>query len=232
MDELRSLFAVRIVRGALLRADGSAVGLVCGGAPAWELVSRGARSNAGEDYHRLLLALDGPLDIYLFDQPHDVVGEMALLLERQARALDEGRDEHAAVLGDICGYLADLAHHSGGRAKQIVWAVTSGDGAQAGEGALDLAGMLRGRSPARAGETHAAGGRSSLAQAVERARRLADALEALGGTPGPRLMEPEEVASLLYRHADPVRAQRYPLAGSLLERVRRVVTTAGERSGA
>jgi hypothetical protein len=37
-------------------------------------------------------------------------------------------------------------------------------------------------------------------------------------------MEAEEIAQLLYQLADPVRAQRYPLAGTLLDRVRRVVT--------
>jgi hypothetical protein len=59
------------------------------------------------------------------------------------------------------------------------------------------------------------------------ARRLADALSQVGGTPAARLMEAEEIARLLYSLADPVRAQRYPLAGTLLDRVRRVVTPIG-----
>jgi hypothetical protein len=37
-------------------------------------------------------------------------------------------------------------------------------------------------------------------------------------------MEAEEIAHLIYGLADPVRAQRYPLAGTLLDRVRRIVT--------
>ncbi|HWQ12220.1 MAG TPA: hypothetical protein VNL77_05440, partial [Roseiflexaceae bacterium] len=73
-------------------------------------------------------------------------------------------------------------------------------------------------------------GRAALAQAGERARRLADSLAQLGGTPPPRLMEAEEIARLLYALADPVRASRYPLAGTLLDRVRRVVTIAEGRA--
>jgi hypothetical protein len=64
---------------------------------------------------------------------------------------------------------------------------------------------------------------------VERARRLADALGQLDGTPQPRLMEAEEIARLLYTLADPIRAGRYPLAGPLLDRVRRVVTVGDGR---
>jgi hypothetical protein len=67
---------------------------------------------------------------------------------------------------------------------------------------------------------------TALAQAVEKARRLADALHQLGGHPAPRVMEAEEIARLVYQLADPIRAQRYPLAGTLLERVRRVVALA------
>ena len=44
MNELRSLFAVQIVRGGLLRSDGVGVGLVGGGAPQSELMSRHERS--------------------------------------------------------------------------------------------------------------------------------------------------------------------------------------------
>jgi hypothetical protein len=56
------------------------------------------------------------------------------------------------------------------------------------------------------------------------ARRLADSLSQLGGTPPPRLLEAEEIARLVYGLSDPVRAQRYSLAGPLLDRVRRVLT--------
>ena len=42
-----------------------------------------------------------------------------------------------------------------------------------------------------------------------------------GGVPP---LEAEEIARLIYGLADPVRAQRYPLTGTLLDRVRRVVT--------
>jgi hypothetical protein len=38
-------------------------------------------------------------------------------------------------------------------------------------------------------------------------------------------MTAEEIAQLVYRLADPVRAYRYPLQGTLLERVQRVVVS-------
>jgi len=38
MNDLRATFPIQIVRGALLRSDGIAVGLVSGGAPAWDLL--------------------------------------------------------------------------------------------------------------------------------------------------------------------------------------------------
>lgn len=218
MSELRTLFSVQIVRGGLLRADGVGVGLVGGGAPPWELMSREARAQVGADYHRLLLALDAPLDVYLVDYPHDVSAELAQLAARRDRAADEGCALQAAVLGEIRGYLADLARHSDSRAKQVVWAVTSGPAPMRAAGGL--AGLLRGEArPANA----APAGHAALRQAVERARRMADALAGLGGVPQPRLLEPEEIAGILYRQADPLRAQRYPLAGPLLERVARVV---------
>jgi hypothetical protein len=225
MSDLRAIFPTQIVRGALLRPDGIAVGLVSGGAPSWDLLSRAARGQAGDDYHRLLLALDTPLDVYLVDQPPDVAGEIALLLERQEAA------EHpllAAVLSEIADYLTELSRHSGSRAKQVIWAVTAGGDANTrGVGGLDL-GRLIGRTagvrttgPRRSGSRIAT---TALIQASERAGRLADSLGQLGSAPAPRLLEAEEIARLIYGLADPVRAQRYPLAGTLLDRVRRVVT--------
>ncbi|MFO7167061.1 MAG: hypothetical protein DIU80_003435 [Chloroflexota bacterium] len=222
MNELRALFAIQVVRGGLLRSDGVGVGLVVGGAPQWELAPRQARAHAAADYHRLLLALDAPLDIYVFDQPHDVADEVAELLVRQERALAEGRRLHAAVLGEICDYLHALEQHTSSRSKQVVWAVTS-EGAAAGlAGPPSLTSLLRGdlRRKGAGAETP---GRPALTAAIERARRLVEALSILGGTPSPRLMEREEIVMLLYRQADPVRSERYPLAGALLDRVRRIV---------
>lgn len=216
MNELQTIFPTQIIRGALLRPDGVAVGLVLGGAPAWDLRSLAARGEAGADYHRLLLALDAPIDIYVVDQPPDLAREIATLHERQARS------EHpllADVLSEMADYLTELASQSS-RAKQVVWAVTVAPGANVrGVDRLDIKGLLK-----RDRQVATPRGAATLAQAVERARRLADALGQLGGTPAPRLLEAEEIAQLLYSLADPVRAQRYPLAGPLLERVRRVVT--------
>jgi hypothetical protein len=224
MNDFRAVFPTQIVRGALLRPDGIAVGLVSGGAPSWDLLSQAARGQAGEDYHRLLLALDLPIDIYLIDQPPDVAGAIGGLLQRQEQA------QHpllAAVLSEMADYLAELAQQSSSRAKQVIWAVTAGgEVVGRGMGGMDLSTLLgrgvigkpngRGRGGSRTAPT-------ALSQVIEKARRLSDALSQLGGTPAPRLMEAEEIARLIYGLADPVRAQRYPLAGTLLDRVRRIV---------
>jgi hypothetical protein len=222
MDELRKMFPAQIVRGALLRPDGVAVGLVSGGTPAWDLLSRAARGQAGSEYHRLLLSLDAPIDLYVVDQPPDLAGEIATLLSRR-----DGSDMPVltAIRSAIADYLTELASQSGSRAKQTIWAVAATSSTTArGVLSLDIPRLIG----HHAGGGAAAGGTSAspaLSQALERARRLADAHSQLGGTPAARLMEAEEIARLLYSLADPVRAQRYPLAGTLLDRVRRVVTT-------
>jgi hypothetical protein len=222
MDELRKMFPAQIVRGALLRPDGVAVGLVSGGTPAWDLLSRAARGQAGSEYHRLLLSLDAPIDLYVVDQPPDLAGEIATLLSRRD---DSDTPVLTAIRSAIADYLTELASQSGSRAKQAIWAVAATSGVTArGVLSLDIPRLIG----HHAGGGAAAGGTSAspaLSQALERARRLADALSQLGGTPAARLMEAEEIARLLYSLADPVRAQRYPLAGTLLDRVRRVVTT-------
>jgi hypothetical protein len=222
MSDLRSIFPTQIVRGALLRPDGMAVGLVVGGAPSWDLLSLAARGQAGSDYHRLLLTLDAPIDVYLVDQPPDAAGEITTLIERQARA---AHPQLAGVLSEMADYLAELGQQSGSRAKQVIWAVTAGHDTSVSAGGLELMSLIgRARSSKVSDSTRA--GKTALAQAVEKARRLADALHQLGGHPAPRVVEAEEISRLVYQLADPIRAQRYPLAGTLLERVRRVVVAA------
>jgi hypothetical protein len=237
MNDLRTIFPTQVVRGALLRPDGIAVGLVSGGAPSWELLSQAMRGQVGDDYHRLLLALDAPLDVYMVDQSPDVAGAITLLLERQQQAgqRPDSSPLLAAVLNEIADYLTDLGQQSGSRAKQIIWAVTGGGNTSArGEGGLDLRNLIRRTANSRVGSSGQGQVRiapAALTQTVEQARRLADALGMLGGTPAPRLLEAEEIARLVYGLADPVRAQRYPLAGTLLDRVRRVVTQTTHVSG-
>lgn len=225
MNELRAIFPIHIVRGALLRPDGIAVGLVVGGAPSWDLLSVAARAQAGSDYHRLLLALDAPLDVYLIEQPPDVEEEIAALIERQERA---SHALLATILGEMADYLAGLNHLSNSRNRQVVWAIATGADASA-RVVGGLVGTLRKAPlPGQNASAKAAGptpvSLAALAQASEKARRLAEALEQLGGAPPPRLPEAEEIARIVYRLADPVREQRYPLAGTLLDRVRRLVT--------
>ena len=228
--ELRSLFPTHITRGALLRSDGVAVGLVVGGAPAWDLLSAAGRNQAGEEYHHLLMALDTALDVYVVDQPPDLAREIAELQARRARM------PHlllAETLEDIADYLVELGQSTGSRAKQVVWAVSVGGASGAptrSVGSLDLAGLFRSGRPAQHDGPSPAG-RAALSQALERARRLADAVRALGGSPLPRVMEAEEIARLIYQLADPVRAARYPLAGTLLDRVRRVLTVPRRDAG-
>jgi hypothetical protein len=220
MTDLRSTFPIQIMRGALLHADGVAVGLVSGGAPAWDLLSLAARSQAGDDYHRLLLALDAPIDIYVVDQPPDIQWALAPLLARQQH-VDPGLV--ADVLADMADYLTELGQYSSSRAKQVIWAVTSAANASARVGGgMELAQLIRRGD--RSSSDRATARRSALVQAVEQARRLADTLTTLGASPPPRLMEAEEIAQLIYRLADPIRSQRYPLAGVLLDRVRRVLS--------
>ena len=220
MNDLRAVFPTRITRGALLRSDGVAVGMVGGGAPAWDLLSLAARGQIGVAYHRLLLALDAPIDLYLVDQPPEVSRAIGGLLQRQTYA-------HHPLLGNVlremADYLTELGQHSASRAKYPIWTVTvSGEHGPSGIGKLELPRIV-GRGRTRfAARTQA--GERVLGQAVERARRLSATLAQLGSAPPSRLLEAEEIAQLIYRLADPVRAQRYPLAGPLLERVRRAVT--------
>jgi hypothetical protein len=219
-NDLRTLFPTQIIRGALLRPDGVAVGLVSGGAPAWDLLSLAARADIGSAYHKLLLSLDAPIDVYVVDQPPDLASEIAALLDRQ--------DAHDRLLLEVrsqmADYLMELAAHSGSRTKQVIWAVTAaGSANDRGVDGMDIRRLIARR--ARADETGSnRAGHSALTQATQQARRLADALSQLGGTPAPRLMEAEEIARLVYMLADPVRAQRYPLSGTLLDRVCRVIT--------
>src|SRR5262245_53066295 len=114
MNELHALFPTHIVRGALLRPDGGAVGLVSGGAPSWDLLSQAARAQTGGEYHRLLLALNAPLDMYLVDQPPDLTTEITTLLDRQQQADDPLL---AGVLGELVDHLTELAQQAGSRAK-------------------------------------------------------------------------------------------------------------------
>jgi hypothetical protein len=225
MRDFRTLFPTQIIRGALLRPDGIAVGLISGGAPPEIADPRAARDQAGSDYHRLLLACDAPLHVYQVDQPPDLAAAIGTLFERQAEI------DHSllgTVVSEMADYLTELAQQSGSRAKQVIWAVTaSGNASARAISGMDLSSLIgRGTRGKTADARRSRTAPAALAQAVEQARRLADSLSQLGGTPAPRLMEAEEIARLIYGLADPVRAQRYPLGGTLLDRVRRVVAPA------
>src|SRR3712207_9286934 len=97
-NELRAIFPVRLIRGAMLRADGRAVGVVGGGAPQWELLPRPERAARAAAYHQMLLALDRQLHVYMLDDALNVGTQIEFLLERQERAQSP---LHAAVLGEM-----------------------------------------------------------------------------------------------------------------------------------
>ncbi|MGQ9893915.1 MAG: hypothetical protein ACUVSY_08980 [Roseiflexus sp.] len=215
VTELHRAIPLRITRGAILRSDGCAVGLVTGGAPSWDLRSRESKARLAETYHRILLAQDAPIDIYIIDGPPDLEHEMTELYRRS----DQSKNPTlTAVLDDMVTFLEECAGASAGRHRQTIWAIACSNGLTSA-GPWALGSLWSANSAARATSRVSA----LLTEAVERARRLADALMALGGSPQPRLPEPEEIVRLWFRLVDPVRAARYPLQGALLERIRSVV---------
>lgn len=217
-NELLAAIPQRIVRGAILRSDGRAVGLVGGGAPAWDLRSHESRARLAEMYHRILLAQEAPVDVYIVDGPPDLERELTELYRRSSQT---SHPTLTAVLDEIAEYLEECASATVNRHRQTIWAIAGREPPALPVNARPwLSGPLRGANGALPPSRDAA----LLAEAVERARRLADALAALGGTPPPRLLEAEEIAQVWFRLIDPVRASRYPLRGALLERIRLIVS--------
>ncbi len=220
-SELRTAIPQRIVRGAILRSDGRAVGLVGGGAPAWDLRSRESRARLAETYHRILLAQDAPIDVYVIDGPPDLDREITELYHRSSQA---DHPALGAILDEVAAYLEACSGAAVNRSRQTIWAVAGNEPSALPVSARNwLAGSLRNVS----GSVTTPRDASLLAEAVARARRLADALASLGGSPPPRLLEAEEIARLWFRLIDPVRASSYPLQGMLLERIR-LVADAGQ----
>lgn len=209
-DELRAWLPERIERGAFVCADGTAIGLVGGGAIAADLTPREHVAAAAREYHGVLLAQGQPLHIYVVDQPLSLDAELRALLSRQAQ------EPHAllrAILGELADRMADAALHRTPRSKQTIWAISVPPPVTRA-----LPSLAR-RGTGKAGSNASA----ALREATDRARRLADALGALGGHPLPRLLEIHEIMLLWLWLADPIRAQRYPLSGDPLARMHRVV---------
>lgn len=214
--ELRALLPIRIVRGGLLRADGGAVGIAAGGAPGWDLRSSASQARVAAEYHRLLLAQELPIDIFNYDSALDLADEIG---EIYRRGNQSDNPAAIAILDELADYLDDHSSATMSRHRSIVWTVTVA-AAPAGlpvAGALGINALFQRATPEKPRQ------QTALAEAIERARRLADALATLGGTPPPRLLEAEEIARLIFRLVDPIRAARYPLAGTLLDRVRQTI---------
>jgi len=213
-EELRGLLPERIEQGALLRPDGSAVGLVGGGAIPADLMAREQLAANAREYHRVLLAQAHPIHVYMVDQPIALDDALRDLLARQAR---QRHPLQRAIVGELADRLADAQLNQTIRTKQTIWAMEVG--APVAQTLTQLARRYR------KGQT--AGG-VTLREARDRARRLADALGTLGGHPIPRMLEASEIMLLFVGQVDPIRAQRYPLSGDPLMRVHRLVTARDE----
>jgi hypothetical protein len=186
-----------IGHGAIVRADGVAVALVAGGAPAWELLAPQDRARIGAAYHRLVCALDAPLDVYTFDEPPDTSVQAGQLRQRQAGAIDRGAPQHAAILGEMAGYLDDLGSITMTRGRHVIWAM-----------ALEPERHRRVGWPwQRIGGAPPVTVDAGLRAASIAARRLADDLALLEGVPAPQPLSARAAARVLYRLADPVRAR-------------------------
>lgn len=213
-DELRALLPERIEQGALLRSDGSAVGLVGGGAIPSDLMAREQLAVVARDYHLVLQAQAHPIHVYIVDQPVSLDEALCDLLARQ------GRQRHPlqrAILGELADRLADAQLNRTLRIKQTVWALHVG--APVSQTLKAWTSRYR---------TTPGGGAAALREARDRARRLADALSTLGGHPTPRMLEQSEIMLLLLGQVDPLRAQRYPLTGDPMARVHQIVTALDE----
>ncbi|MBU6332815.1 MAG: hypothetical protein KGS47_00310 [Chloroflexi bacterium] len=197
MHELRSMLHLAVGHGAIVRADGVAVALVAGGAPAWELLAPQDRARIGAAYHRLVCALDAPLDIYTFDEPPDTSAQAGQLRQRQVGAIDRDAPQHAAILGEMAGYLDDLGSITTTRGRHVIWAM-----ALAPERHRRIGWPWQRTAGAPPVNVDA-----GLRAAGTAARRLADDLAMLEGVPAPQPLSMRAAARVLYRLADPVRAR-------------------------
>lgn len=223
MKDPREVMPLHIADGVIVRQDGSAIGLVGGGAPSWDLLSFAGRVQVQADYHRLLCSLQAPIDMYIVDAPTSLADEVVTFLQAQDRATN---GTQAQILGELADELTMIGDGQGSRAKQVIWAITHQMGTPRPTADMaSLSGLLRPRSHAKPVQT---GVTAPMAQSIAAARsaalRWAEALRSLGGVPTPRLLVAEEIARLVYQLADPIRAQRYPLSGNILARVRRAIT--------
>lgn len=212
--DLRPLLPVQIVDGGCLLADGSAVGLVSGGAVTWELLAQAERQQVYAQYHALLLAQEQPISVAWIDQALDLQRAMLDLNVRHQAATSALQ---ATILSEVVDQIAAAAAVGATSRKQIVWQVPV-----AGQAVSTTA--LRRWWPV----SQAAGGAppalpDTLGRAVRAAQRLAEQLRQLDGQPAPQLMRAAEIAQCWWLLLDPIRARRVPLGVNLLRLVQPLI---------
>lgn len=212
--DLRALLPIQIVDGGCLLADGSAVGLVSGGAVTWELLAHPERQQVYAQYHALLMAQEQPLSVTWIDQALDLQRAMLDLNGRHQAATSALQ---ATILSEIVDQIAAAAEVGATSRKQIVWQVP-------------IAGQAVGATAVRRwwpGGQAAAGApplvSESLGRAVRAALRLAEQLRQLDGQPAPQPMRATEIAQCWWLLLDPIRARRVPLGVNLLRLVQPVI---------
>lgn len=215
-DRLRPLFPEAITNGAFLLPDGSAGGVVIGGTPFWEMISTHEQAQIASAYHFLLLALEEPLDIYILDRPVDLWSHLDALLLQQPHVM--GNALQAELLAEMIGRVNEALQPGATLSKQVVWVIRVTKGVTSNV-SFSTRVQRRGSQPTLTAEQS-----SVLRQAVSLAQRLASQLQQLQGIP-PHIASAETIAQLWYYLADPIRSQRYPLTGNLLDRVQRVMAT-------
>ncbi len=219
MPELTDLFPTQIVEGGAAFASGAAVGIVCGGAPTWDLIDHATQGFLAERYHQLLCALPFAITVQRLDAPLNIADDVRQLIAAQQQS-------DSVMLQQVCDsmvdYLVWLSSRTEVRPKQVVWTIPVSAPSTAPVGRTRRG--QRGATPAAGGARSTSLALPALRTAVERARMFASNLSTLYGTPQAYLPTPEQIAQLLYQTADPIRAERYPLADALATRVRALLT--------
>lgn len=206
--ELAALVPRWIGDGVLVRADGTAVAVLAGGAVPWGLTSAASQATQAQQYHRLLMSLEYPVVVMQLDAPPAALAVIATFDQAAARS---AHPLHGAILSALADRLDAQAALV--RTKQTLWLIPGAATARR------VAQRVRGRTTST---------RNGYAEDVavqlvrDRARSLAPQLASLTGQ---RVapMAAEALAQLCYRTFDPVRAQRFPMDGDLLGRVRTVL---------
>lgn len=217
-DELRGLFPIAVVRGGCLLSDGTAVGIVGGGAPVWELQDRHTQAARGLAYHQLLRSLNYPVSLYILDQPVQRSADLSYIDQRYGATT---HPLHRAILDEVVDRVVAAGQTGATRVKQNLWVVSASESPVRSLATLPQVLFRQAKPPAVSTN-------EALRTAIERARRLASGLSILDGWPPPRLLSPEEIAHCWYVSADMIRALTYPLPEALVARTGRIVTATPE----